>query len=85
MNVIKRNGDKEPFDETKILAGVVRCCTGINHVDTRQVMFNAKIKLYDGVPTTEIDKALIKSARALIEEDPNYTYVAARFSPWALT
>lgn len=78
MNVIKRNGAKEVFDETKILAGVVRCCEGINHVDTRQVMFNAKIKLYDGVPTTEIDKALIKSARALIEEEPNYTYVAAR-------
>lgn len=78
MNVIKRTGDKELFDEAKILAGVVRCCAGINHVDTRQVMFNAKIKLYDGVPTTEIDKALIKSARALIEEDPNYTYVAAR-------
>lgn len=78
MNVIKRNGTKEIFDETKILAGVVRCCTGIDHVDTRQVLFNAKIKLYDGVPTTEIDKALIKSARALIEEEPNYTYVAAR-------
>lgn len=78
MNVIKRNGSKEIFNEEKILAGVVRCCEGIKHVDVTQVMYNAKIKLYDGVPTTEIDRALIKSARALIEEEPNYTYVAAR-------
>lgn len=78
MNVTKRNGAREAFDENKILAGVVRCCDGIDHVDTRQVFYNAKIKLYDSVPTTEIDKALIKSARALIEEEPNYTFVAAR-------
>lgn len=78
MNVIKRNGTKEPFNEDKILAVVSRCCENINHVDVMQVMYNAKIKLYDGVPTTEIDKALIKSARALIEEEPNYTYVAAK-------
>lgn len=78
MNVIKRDGSKETFNEDKILAGITRCCKNIKHADVMQVMYNAKIKLYDGVPTTEIDKALIKSARALIEEEPNYTYVAAR-------
>lgn len=78
MNVIKRDGSKETFNEDKILAGITRCCENIKHADVMQVMYNAKIKLYDGVPTTEIDKALIKSARALIEEEPNYTYVAAR-------
>lgn len=78
MNVIKRNGSKEQFNEEKILAVITRCCENIKFADVMQVMYNAKIKLYDGVPTTEIDKALIKSARALIEEEPNYTYVAAR-------
>lgn len=78
MNVIKRNGSKEQFNEDKILTVITRCCENIKFADVMQVMYNAKIKLYDGVPTTEIDKALIKSARALIEEEPNYTYVAAR-------
>lgn len=78
MNVIKRNGEKEVFDESKIQIVVERACKDIQHVDVTQVLYNAKIKLYDGVPTTEIDRSLIKSARALIEEEPAYTYVAAR-------
>lgn len=78
MHVTKRTGELEIFDESKILAGVVRACDGIEHVDVTQVMYNAKIKLFNGIQTTEIDKALIKSARALIEEEPNYTYVASR-------
>ena len=34
--------------------------------------------LYDGVTTTEVDKAMIMSAKARIENEPAYTYVAAR-------
>ena len=31
------------------------------------------------MPILEIDKALIMSARTLVEQDPNYTYATARF------
>ena len=41
------------------------------------MVYNARIKLYDGVPTQEIDEALIKSARGLIEQEPTYRFVAA--------
>ena len=83
MNVKKRNNRLEPFTEEKIKNCVDRCCidtTGeyYENVDPEAVMLNAKIKLYDGIPTQEIDKALVKSARALIEIEPNYKYVASR-------
>ena len=77
MNVTKRNGKVEPFDEGKILACVERACDG-DAGNTQRVFMNAKINLYDGVKTSEIDLSLIKSARALIEKDPPYRFIASR-------
>jgi len=77
MRVTKRNGKKEPFDENKILKCIERACDG-DEKHVQRVHFNAKINLYDGVLTKEIDIALIKSARSLIEKDPYYKYVASK-------
>ena len=77
MNVTKRNLSKEPFNEEKILACIRRAC-GEDDSITKRVFMNAKINLYDGVKTEEIDSAVIKSARALIEKDPEYKYIAAK-------
>ena len=77
MNVTKRNGDIEPFTEDKIKRCAERACEGIDDVDALEVVYNARIKLYDGVKTQEIDEALIKSARGLIEQEPAYRFVAA--------
>jgi len=78
MNVIKRNGRKAAFDESKIKACIERACEGLDNVDHDQILYNARIKLFDGVKTSDIDKSLIKSARALIEQEPLYKKVAAR-------
>lgn len=78
ISIIKRNGDKAKFDERKIRDTVKRACKGLKSVDSKLVIYNAEVKLYDGVTTKEIDDSLIKSARALVEEDPEYKYVAAR-------
>ena len=77
MNVTKRNQDREPFNEEKILACIRRACDDNDEITTR-VFMNAKINLYDGVKTSEIDSAVIKSARALIEKDPSYKYIASK-------
>jgi len=78
ITVIKRSGKSVNFDARKITQTVKRACKGLDDVDHRQVIYNAEVKLYDGVTTQEIDESLIKSARALVEEDPQYKYVAAR-------
>ena len=83
MNVKKRNGRLEPFNEQKIRTCVERSCvdpTGASYdgVDSEAVMFNARIKLFDGIKTSEIDNSLVKSARSMIEQEPNYKYVAAK-------
>lgn len=83
MNVKKRNGRLEEFNEQKIRTCIERCCvdaTGepYNNVDSDAVLFNAKIKLYDGITTNEIDDAIVKSARGMIEQEPSYKFVASR-------
>ena len=78
MKVTKRNGRTEDFNEDKIKRCAERACDGISlDVDSVEVVYNARIKLYDGVPTSEIDQALIRSARSLIEQEPMYRFVAA--------
>ena len=78
MKVTKRSGKLEEFNEEKIETCAIRTCDGIEDVSSTELVFNSRIKLYDGVRTTEIDEALIKSARSMIEEEPNYKYVASR-------
>ena len=82
MNVKKRDGKQEPFDEQKIRACIERCCVDTSGevypgVDADAVLLNARIKLFDGIRTSDIDEGLIKSARSMIEQEPNYKYVAS--------
>jgi len=47
-------------------------------VNPKLVVEQAVRDLYDGIPFTEVYKALILSARSLIETEPAYNYVTAR-------
>ena len=83
MNVKKRNGRLEEFNEQKIRKCIERCCIDAagepyDNVDPDAVLFNSKIKLYDGITTEEIDSSIVKSGRGMIEQEPNYKYVASR-------
>ncbi len=77
MNVTKRNGKSETFNEEKILACIRRAC-GDDEQLVQKIYFNMKLNLYDGVKTKEIDESVIKSARTLIERDPKCKYVASK-------
>tara|TARA_B110000495_G_scaffold91338_1_gene78898 strand:- start:2061 stop:4508 length:2448 start_codon:yes stop_codon:yes gene_type:complete len=77
MNVTKRNGKVEIFNEDKILACIRRACNG-DEVIVQKVYWNTKLNLYDGVKTTEIDESVIKSARSLIERESECKFVASK-------
>ena len=76
--VKKRDGSQESFEPNKINVCAEHACKGLENVSASEVILDARLKLYDGVTTNEIDEALIISARSKIEKEPNYTYVAAR-------
>ena len=78
IKVKKRNGRLEDFLVEKINASAERACEGINDISASETVLDAQLQLYDKITTSEIDKALILSAREKIEKEPNYSYVAAR-------
>ena len=78
MRVRKRNGSFEAVDLNKIVRAVGRRCTGLNHVDALRVAMKTISGLYDGAPTSELDKLSIQTAAGLIIEEPEYSRLAAR-------
>jgi len=78
IHVKKRNGRLEKLYINKINKCVERACENLLDVSASEVVLDAHVQLYDKITTTEIDKALVMSARAKMEKEPNYSHVAAR-------
>ena len=78
INVKKRSGRLQPLDINKVNICAQRACEGLENVSPSEVVIDANVQLYEKITTREIDQALIMSARAKIEKEPNYSFVAAR-------
>ena len=78
IKVKKRNGRLENFQVDKINASAQRACAEILDISASEIVLDAQLQLYDKITTSEIDKALILSAREKIEKEPNYSYAAAK-------
>ena len=76
--VRRRDGREEPLDEAAWRARMDRACDGLTGVSVERLHADAQRNIYDGIPEHELQVATIMAARALIDVDPAYTYVAAR-------
>ncbi len=75
---INVNGKNRALDLAELKAMVNEACVSLEAVNPEQVVEQAVRDLYDGISFTEVRKALILSARSLIEREPAYNYVTAR-------
>ena len=78
IKIKKRNGRLEGFNVNKINASAERACTEVENVSPSEIVLDAQLQLFDKITSTEIDQALILSAREKIEKEPNYSFAAAR-------
>ena len=78
MRVRKRDGSLEPVDLNKIVRAVARCAKGLENVDPMRVATRTISGLVDGATTEDLDNLSIRTAAALIAEEPNYSKLAAR-------
>jgi ribonucleoside-diphosphate reductase alpha chain len=78
MRVQKRDKSLQPVDVNKIVRAVERCATGLAGVDPLRIATRTISGLHDGATTTELDELSIRTAAALIIEEPNYSLLAAR-------
>src|SRR4029077_10126732 len=58
---------------------VTAACAGLEGVSVEAVMAEVRRNLYDGILQHEVGLAQTMAARALVEQEPNYTFVSARF------
>ncbi len=75
----KRNGRKEILDISKIQKHTIAATDGLDGVSQSELEIDAQIKFIDGMSSSDIQDALIKTAVEKIDIDvPNWTYVASR-------
>jgi ribonucleoside-diphosphate reductase alpha chain len=78
INVTLENGEKVPLDLHRIEVIVNEACAGLASVRSEPIIKDTLKNLFDGVNILDVRKALIMTARTLIETEPNYSLVAAR-------
>ncbi|WP_196778335.1 ribonucleoside-diphosphate reductase subunit alpha [Malaciobacter halophilus] len=79
MMIQKRNGRKEVLDITKIQKMTIDATKDLDGVSQSELELDAQIKFVDGMSSSDIQDALIKTAVEKIDIDvPNWTFVAAR-------
>lgn len=75
----KRNGRKEILDITKIQKNTIAATKDLEGVSQSDLELDAQIKFVDGMSSSDIQEALIKTAVEKIDIDvPNWTFVASR-------
>ncbi len=72
-------GQRHPLDMQVLRAQVQSASEGFGEeIDIDAILQAAARDLYDGVPLAEVERSLILAARARIEQDPHYAFVASR-------
>ena len=85
ITIIKRDGRREPLDITKIQKMTSESVDGLSGVSQSEIELDSQIKFIDGMNSSDIQDALIKTAVEKIDIDvPNWTFVAARLTIYDL-
>jgi len=78
IHVVLANGQRAPLDVARMHTIINEACAGLEHVDANRIFEESLKNLYDGVSVDDVNTSLVITARTLVEEEPNYTYVTAR-------
>jgi ribonucleoside-diphosphate reductase alpha chain len=82
MQVIKRDGSKEPVRFEKISNRVRKMTYGLNsdYVDPIEIAQKVIAGIYDGITTEELDNLAAETAASLIPRHPDYSVLASRIA-----
>lgn len=78
LHVTLEDNSKVPLDVSKLQAIVTEACSDLSNVQADPIVKDTIKNLFDGVKISDVQKALIMTARTLIETEPNYSFVASR-------
>ena len=78
IHVVTRDGDRKRLDTVRMRTLVTEACEALTDVDPERIIDEARANMYDGIAEDDVATGLLMTARALVEVEPNYTYVSAR-------
>ncbi|MDQ1545800.1 MAG: ribonucleoside-diphosphate reductase alpha chain [Actinomycetota bacterium] len=80
ITVVKRNGEREPYDANKINLAIEHAAYGLDENITwvTQIASELELTLFDGITTQQLDEAVIQVALQNVKDDPAFDIVAAR-------
>jgi len=77
-NIVMLDGSRKPLDLNALKGLLHEATQGISDVDYERLLKEALSSVYDGIAITDLNEMLVLNARSLIDQDPNYSQVAAR-------
>lgn len=78
LTITRKDGQRVPLDQAWLTAVATEACRDLAEVDPAKIVKDTLRNLFDGVQEADVRKALIMSARTMVETEPNYSYVTAR-------
>ncbi|MES2204687.1 MAG: ribonucleoside-diphosphate reductase subunit alpha [Pseudomonadota bacterium] len=78
LRIKLNDGALVPLDMKRFEKRVTTACQDLAYVESNTILQDAIRNIFDGISIDDLSKALIMSARTMIEKEPNYTYVTAR-------
>jgi len=79
INIISEDGKTVPLGSSRLVPVVTEACLNLSEAVSASKIYSLTLtSLYDGVKETEVFKSAILAAKALLENEPDYTFVAAR-------
>ena len=78
IKITLENGEEDTLDLNRLENMVAEACEGLEGTNPNLIIEEANKNLYDGVTEEDARTSLVMTARTLVEQEPNYTYVTAR-------
>ena len=78
MQVTKGNNQHEPFRRQKLEKILRNATIGLTNVDSEIILTDIELQLFDKISTKDIHKGLIATSLQHVQNEPEYSDLAAR-------
>ncbi len=78
ISVTRADGSRVPLDVERLVTVATEACQNLADVDGDRIIEAALNNMYDGIAEKDVGTSVLITARTLVEEEPNYSFVTAR-------
>lgn len=80
IQVVKRDGTREPYDANKINLALVKASEGLPNQIQKvvDVATQLQLTLFDGITSEQLDESVMRTALQNVKDDPDFDKIAAR-------